>query len=162
MSGSASRGATAVALTALGMALAGCSNDSVAEPRPSVDSKLAQDTRDRELREQAEFQSRTAEAAVQNARPVDPSVDVTFELSGTATAVLHVTYGTDSGIQQDASMKVPWRKTVEFDDADSPWINMNAQNKGVGELTCTIYIDGVEVATSTSTGEFAVVHCMPR
>jgi hypothetical protein len=58
--------------------------------------------------------------------------------------------------------ELPFRKELRWEDEVSQFsgLSLVAQNGGrSGDITCRILVDGVEVASSTSSGQYAVVTC---
>lgn len=87
---------------------------------------------------------------------------VTYQVTGPAKAS-NVTY-TKEGFQMEqvSSAKLPWSKDLTFKDDVSAFsgLSLVAQNGGTsGDITCKILVDGKEVASSTSSGAYAVVTC---
>ena len=81
---------------------------------------------------------------------------ILFEVTGPETA--DVTYGVGADQTQAIGTKLPWKH--EASSTQDPLITVvTAQSKGAGEITCKISIDGKEVKTNKSSGEFAVVTC---
>lgn len=87
---------------------------------------------------------------------------VTYQVSGPAKAG-NVTY-TKEGFQMEqvSEAKLPWSKDLTFKDDVSAFsgLSLVAQNGGSkGDITCKILVDGKEIASSTSSGAYAVVTC---
>ncbi len=81
---------------------------------------------------------------------------VTYEITGTAELV-SITYENDNGgTSQLSSESVP--HTIKVGKMSSvQFVYISAQNKvGYGSVTVTIYIDGKQFKTSTSTGEYVI------
>ncbi|GAA4705990.1 hypothetical protein GCM10023215_52580 [Pseudonocardia yuanmonensis] len=58
--------------------------------------------------------------------------------------------------------KLPWSKDLTFKDDVTAFsgLSLVAQNGGTsGDITCKILVDGKEVASSTSSGAYAVITC---
>lgn len=102
-----------------------------------------------------------APAAPVAAEPAAKSgTTVVYEVTGPSKA--SVTY-TKEGFQMEqvTSAKLPFRKELQFSDEVSAFTGLSivAQNAGSGDITCRILVDGKEVASSTSSGAYAVVTC---
>lgn len=81
---------------------------------------------------------------------------IEFQVSGPAGA--DVAYQVGGSQEQENGATLPWKK--EKTSTDDPLIAvLVAQSKGSGEIICKILVDGTEVKTAKSTGEFAVVTC---
>lgn len=87
------------------------------------------------------------------------SDELTFEVGGSAEKA-DVTYMKNGlNIAQEENASVPWKKTEKFPDG-TLGVNMNAQNKGGGDISCKIKdSDGKALVENTSKGEYAVVSC---
>jgi Mycobacterium membrane protein len=86
--------------------------------------------------------------------------EITYSVTTTGSGILSVTYMKPNfNITQETNVKgKKWSKTIQ-DDGSSIGINMNAQNKGGGTITCTISRGGQVIAENSSSGEYAVVSC---
>ncbi|MDN5856199.1 MAG: hypothetical protein L0K86_25825, partial [Actinomycetia bacterium] len=87
---------------------------------------------------------------------------VTYQVSGPAKAG-NVTY-TKEGFQMEqvSNAKLPWSKDLTFKDDITAFsgLSLVAMNGGTGgDITCKILVDGKEIASSTSSGAYAVVTC---
>jgi hypothetical protein len=85
---------------------------------------------------------------------------VTYELTGTGSA-LNITYvGQGADIEQVAQAAAPWSTTVEHSSTAeaSQYFSLTARNAGPGGLGCRILVDGTMVSEST-TGAQGVVRC---
>lgn len=82
---------------------------------------------------------------------------VVFEVGGNASKA-DVTYGFDSNSSQDNGVGLPWKKESKTSD-DFLVVTMLAQNKGSGEITCKITVDGKVVKENRSSGQYAIVSC---
>jgi len=88
--------------------------------------------------------------------------EVIYKVTGTGGATqadMTFTTSASGSITQENGEKLPWTKTVEFEDEPLNFFSVSAQNRGGGELTCTVTVDGEEVASNTSSGRFAIVSC---
>jgi len=78
---------------------------------------------------------------------------VRYEVTGTAAAADLTLEGEDGTVQQnDRPVPAAYTRTA----TDGQFLYLSAQNKGGGEITCTIYVNGQPVKSSTSSGEFAI------
>jgi hypothetical protein len=78
---------------------------------------------------------------------------VRYEVTGTATTADLTLEGEDGTVQQN-DQPVPW--SYARDATDGEFLYVSAQNKGDGDITCSITVDGQQVRSSTSTGEYAI------
>jgi hypothetical protein len=78
---------------------------------------------------------------------------VRYEVTGTATAA-DLTLEGESGTVQQTGRAVP--AAYERTAVAGQFLYLSAQNKGSGEITCTIIVDDKPVKSSTSTGEYAI------
>ena len=98
-------------------------------------------------------------------RPVEPrTVEVVYELSGTARSA-DITYtGSGGSTEQQTGVDVPLVTTngvrgLRITMAPGDFAYLSAQNKGDGTITCTIRAGATTVDTATSRGEFAIASC---
>lgn len=88
---------------------------------------------------------------------------VTYKVDGSARSA-DITYQTPSGSSQQNGVDVPLTKKsdhtegIEFDTSMS-FLYISAQNQGGGTITCHILVDGIEVATNTASGDYAIATC---
>ena len=87
---------------------------------------------------------------------------VTYQVSG-PTRAGNVTY-TEEGFQMEQASQVtlPWSKDLTFKDDVSKFSGLSLvaqKGGGSGDITCRILVDGKEIASSTSSGAYAVVTC---
>ena len=89
--------------------------------------------------------------ALSCSNPFDSSIDVRYEVSGTADSV-DVTYeNLNGGISMVTGMTLPWSITIEGDPGD--YVYLSARNLGEsGSVTVTIYDDGDVFKRATSEG----------
>ncbi len=81
---------------------------------------------------------------------------ILFEVTGPEAADVTFVIGTDQ--TQKNGEKLPFKH--EATSTSDPLIAViTAQSKGNGDIVCKISIDGKEVKTNKSSGEFAVVTC---
>jgi len=85
----------------------------------------------------------------------DTSIDVEYKVTGTASRV-DVTYeNEDGGTSQEGNVSVPWTYSFTGDPGD--FVYISAQNQGQsGSVTVTIYTDGDNFKTSTSSGAYVI------
>lgn len=83
---------------------------------------------------------------------------VTFEVTGPKRAS-SISYGVGADQAQDNGVKLPWTKTVTSTDALLIGVVTAQSGAGSGAITCKIKVDGKEVKTNKSSGEYAVVTC---
>ena len=100
--------------------------------------------------------------------PVTPrTIEVVYELSGTARSA-DITYtGTGGSTEQQTGIDVPLVTTsgergLRVSMAPGDFAYLSAQNRGDGTITCTIRAGATTVDTATSRGEFAVASCSGR
>lgn len=72
---------------------------------------------------------------------------VVYTISGTAKKGT-VSYTTPSGTSQDGNADLPWRKKFEVHGANP--LSVNAQVDGNGSVSCSITVDGKQVAAKNS------------
>lgn len=94
------------------------------------------------------------------AEPVDTTHEVVYRVdgSGSAVSVTYSTNGTGASSQANGE-SLPWSKTESIEDNVLNVYSLIAQNEGSGEISCSISVDGEQVAAETSTGPYAVVMC---
>lgn len=87
--------------------------------------------------------------------PFDTSIDVRYEVTGTAEAV-NITYENDSGgISQVSNIQLPW--SMSFSGNPEDYVYLYAQNQGeTGSITVTIFKDGDVFRRATSQGSFVI------
>jgi len=87
--------------------------------------------------------------------PFDSSIDVRYEVTGSAELV-NITYQNDSGgISQVTSMPLPWSLSFSGDPAD--YVYLSAQNQGeTGSVTVTIFKDGDVFKRASSEGSHVI------
>lgn len=82
---------------------------------------------------------------------------VTYEVTGTAHSA-SMTYNNEQGGTEQGDYNLPFRKnyTMEYDS----FLYISAQNDGeTGSVTCSIYVNGTKVKTSTSQGAYVIATC---
>jgi hypothetical protein len=80
---------------------------------------------------------------------------VVYAIDGAESA--DVTFQTPSGITQQQAVALPWTDTETMGIGDVPIIS--AQDTGGGYVVCVITVDGVEVASNTGSGLYAIASC---
>lgn len=74
-----------------------------------------------------------------------------------------VTYTVDGkgSTQQENVASLPWthKMTLKQGLVDINVLTVIAQNSGDGKIACSISVDGKEVKTATSSGQFAIATC---
>lgn len=74
-----------------------------------------------------------------------------------------VTYAVDGkgSIQQANAAALPWthKMTLKPGVVDVNVLTVTAQSSGDGNIKCTISVDGKEVKTATSSGQFSIATC---
>ena len=95
------------------------------------------------------------------AAPISTTHTVKYEVTGSATSI-DLTYNLDSDdASQENGRAVPWSKSFSADEGN--FLYVSAQNGGEsGNVTCTIYVDGVAAKTNTSTGGYTIATCSGR
>lgn len=88
--------------------------------------------------------------------PFDTSIEVRYEVVGSAELV-NITFENGSGgISQVANTALPWSHTFSADANE--YVYLYAQNMGeTGSITVTIYNDGDVFKRATSEGAFVIV-----
>ncbi|NUS72111.1 MAG: hypothetical protein HOQ05_01760 [Corynebacteriales bacterium] len=87
--------------------------------------------------------------------------EVVYALTGDGD-VAAVSYSTDEGgnIAQETQASLPWRKELTRKGFFRTYtLTAQRDSGGEGSLTCTITVDGKELASNTSTGPYAAVVC---
>lgn len=92
-----------------------------------------------------------AAALLSCSNPFDTSIDVRYEVTGTAESV-DITYeNLNGGISQVTGMPLSWSITLTADPGD--YVYLSAWNRGeTGSVTVTIYEDGDVFRRATSEG----------
>ncbi|MCK5133552.1 MAG: hypothetical protein KAR40_15535 [Candidatus Sabulitectum sp.] len=87
--------------------------------------------------------------------PFDTSIDVRYEVVGSAETV-NITFENGSGgVSQMADIALPWSHSFSADPDD--YVYLYAQNQGEsGSITVTIYKDGDVFKRATSEGAYVV------
>lgn len=83
---------------------------------------------------------------------------ITYRIAGTSSSA-DLTYSTASGQEQQTDAHLPWKKTFKVKRGEFAMIDVSAQNKGSGTVTCEIDVDGVKVKAAKSSGQYAIVSC---
>ena len=85
-----------------------------------------------------------------------PTHSVEYQVTG-ATATVDVTYENQNGDTAQANgVAVPWIYT--FTSTEGTFLYVSAQKDGsdTGDVTCSLYVDGVLRESTTSTGAYAI------
>ncbi|MBT1665638.1 hypothetical protein [Curtobacterium flaccumfaciens] len=92
-----------------------------------------------------------------SAESFDKEHTVTIKIEGDSTDA-NLTYTTDGGSEEVANPKLPFSK--EFTVTGSTFGSATVTNGQSGTtVTCTVSIDGEQVSTNTSSGEYASASC---
>lgn len=86
---------------------------------------------------------------------------VSYSIGGTgkATVSYDVQHGDSLNLAQTTSATLPWTKTITMTGAFGDYV-LNAQLTGTGTtVSCSIKVNGKQVATNKSHGKFATVSC---
>jgi hypothetical protein len=91
---------------------------------------------------------------------------VTYQVDGATSADLTMTTA-NGGTSQQQAVPLPIKNQGGGDGLSmtvrkGAFVYIAAQNNGSGTITCHILIDGVEVITNSSSGEFAIATCSGR
>ncbi len=98
------------------------------------------------------------------------TVQVGYFVTGSATSA-DITYNTPTGTGQQSGVDVPLNlksqagaeppggSGIHYTMTSGSFVYLSAQNKGDGDVTCRIDVDGVTVSENTSSGEFAIATC---
>lgn len=82
---------------------------------------------------------------------------VTIKVEGDSTDA-NITYTTDTGSEQVASPTLPFTK--DFEVHGSTYGTLSVSNGQTGNtVTCTVTVDGKQVSTNTSSGQYANASC---
>jgi len=85
----------------------------------------------------------------------DDSIEVEYRVTGTAVTVDLTIRNEDGGTSQFTDMPVPWSYSFVGEKGD--FVYVSAQNQGnTGTVTATIYRDGKQFKTSTSSGAYVI------
>lgn len=97
--------------------------------------------------------------ATPSGAPTADTAAVVYEILGSGAAS-NISYNTDGAgsIAQESDVTLPWRKEITIKRGFAI-TTLTAQNKGSGQLTCRISVDGAVSKENTSTGKYAVVTC---
>lgn len=92
----------------------------------------------------------------------DTPETVSYSVTGTGKAIVSydVQHGDSLSFAQTSSATLPWTKTITMTGAFGDYV-LNAQlTGGTGTtISCSIQVNGKQVATNTSHGKFATVSC---
>ena len=91
---------------------------------------------------------------------IDEPKEVEYKVTCTATPnLVDLTIeNEDGGVSQFSDVATPWTYTFEIEKADyGVFVYVSAQNQqDHGSVTATIYVDGSQFKTSTSTGAYVI------
>jgi hypothetical protein len=96
----------------------------------------------------------TCQAPTPSPTPTSPTVQ--YEVTG-ATTTVDVTYENENqDVAQVAGAPVPW--TYSFVGATGDFLYVSAQKDGseTGDVTCSIFLNGVLLESNTSTGAYVI------
>jgi hypothetical protein len=84
---------------------------------------------------------------------------VEYSISGATSSADVTMQGADGGTVQRSGVQVP-STLMELTGPSGAFVYLSAQNtQDIGDITCTISIDGVAVFTTTSTGGYVIATC---
>lgn len=86
---------------------------------------------------------------------------VSYSVTGTGKAIVSydVQHGDSLNLAQTTSATLAWTKAITMTGAFGDYV-LNAQLTGTGTtISCSITVNGKQVATNTSHGKFAAVSC---
>lgn len=81
---------------------------------------------------------------------------VIYKIEGTSKAST-ISFTTPAGTTQEENVQLPWTKQFEAKGSNS--LSVNAQSKDGGGVSCSISVDGKEVAARKSDLELPVASC---
>jgi hypothetical protein len=92
---------------------------------------------------------------------------VVYQVDGTATTADLTLSTSNGGSTQQQNVSLPIKNKsggdgLVFDAPTGTFLYLSAQNQSDGTITCHISVDGVEVVTNTSTGQYSIVTCDGR
>lgn len=72
-----------------------------------------------------------------------------------------ITYMTATGdiAQVTDTTRLPWTKQFTLPAGTEGFLSVSAQNAGSGDISCAISVNGQQVDSNTSTGEYAIADC---
>lgn len=92
--------------------------------------------------------------------------EVVYTITSDGTSSTSISYtvvtGADVSLAQETGKTLPWSKTLEIPDGafSTSILNLESQLGTTGTtITCDISVEGVSVASQTSTGPSAAVTC---
>lgn len=83
---------------------------------------------------------------------------IVMEVTASKSKAADVTYGLNADQSQDQGVKLPWKKELSSGEVVTIAVLL-AQNKGSGEISCKISVDGEVVKENKSSGQYAIVTC---
>jgi hypothetical protein len=99
-----------------------------------------------------------ASVAVNKANTTKHTVVYSVTGSGTADITYDSFTNGNSGTSQDTGAAIPWSKTITGSGIFNVY-SLTATLSSGGTVTCSITVDGKQLASHTSTGQFASVDC---
>jgi hypothetical protein len=93
---------------------------------------------------------------------VNSNHNVVYDVTGGGTAS-NITYTSvdsngSSGVQQESNVTLPWTKSVQGKGTISVY-SLSASTSTGPTISCKITIDGKEIVSKTSTGQYTNVSC---
>lgn len=89
--------------------------------------------------------------------PEDPEYSVRYEVTGTCSTVDVTIENEGGGVSQYADVAVPWRYSFPKAVGPDTFVYVSAQNQQqYGSVTATIYVDGRNWRSSTSSGAYVI------
>ncbi len=99
--------------------------------------------------------------AISSREPTQDSVQVAYEITGSAIAIPITMENNTNGTEQ-ATESMPFKWTGKFEERN-PFLYISAQilrpTTGNPEITCRILVDGVQVAKTTASGFASIATC---
>jgi hypothetical protein len=99
-----------------------------------------------------------ASAAINKANTTKHTVVYSVTGSGTADISYDSVQNGNSGSAQDTGATLPWTKTITGSGLFNVY-GVNAQLTNGTSVTCNLTVDGKQIASHTSTGQYASVDC---
>ena len=81
---------------------------------------------------------------------------IVLEVTGPKSA--DITYGLGTDQSQEAGAALPWKKELTTRESVLV-VTVLAQNKGTGDISCKITVDGKVAKENKSSGQFSIVTC---
>lgn len=83
---------------------------------------------------------------------------VVYEVAADSGAASITYMSEDNSIKQIEEVTLPWRLELT-NDASFPTYSVLAQNKGSGNITCRITVDGEKKDEQSASGEYQIANC---